>query len=365
MRTIVTTNPPWEPGDLDGCATHDEPGIPHWPAPLHQRHFPGTSVQAQLLARSLQLTLRPVLSLWARASGLPWPTNLIESVGNLLPPIEGTRCRPATLPNCGALWAEARDVGIDRVVLYLHGGAFLCCGLRTHRRLVSRISAEAQAPVLMVDYRMLPTHTIDDAIADSIDGYRLLLTVGYRPEQIVIAGDSAGGYLSFMVPLRLRDEGLPAPAAVVALSPLTELDPARKLAHVNADRCALLPGTAVAELSRLTRRIDAQKATDPNAQARRCPIDHDLRGMPPTLIQVGSDELLLPDAETIAHRLAAAGTECELQIWDRQVHVFQAAADLLPESRRAIAEIGRFIRSAVPARAPGAACPEKESGYPA
>ncbi|MHD0282502.1 alpha/beta hydrolase [Rhodococcus aetherivorans] len=361
----MTTTPPSEPGDLDGCAAPHGPGVPLRPTQVRGRNFPGASVQAQLLARSLQLTLRPVLSLWARASGLPWPTNLIESVGNLLPPIEGTRCRPATLPHCGALWVQARDVGADRVVLYLHGGAFLCCGLRTHRRLVSRISAEAQAPVLMVDYRMLPTHTIDDAIDDSIDGYRLLLATGYRPEQIVIAGDSAGGYLSFMVPLRLRDEGLPAPAAVVALSPLTELDPARKLAHPNADRCALLPATAAAELSRLARRLEAHRATSPYTRARLCPIEHDLRGMPPTLIQVGSDELLLPDAETMAHRLTEAGSYCELQIWDRQVHVFQAAADLLPESRRAIAEIGHFIRSMVPARAPGAVRPQKTPGCPA
>lgn len=151
----------------------------------------------------------------------------------------------------------------------------------------------------------------------------------------------------------------------MALSPLTELDPARKLAHPNADRCALLPATAAAELSRLARRLEAHRATSPYTRARLCPIEHDLRGMPPTLIQVGSDELLLPDAETMAHRLTEAGSYCELQIWDRQVHVFQAAADLLPESRRAIAEIGHFIRSMVPARAPGAVRPQKTPGCPA
>lgn len=349
----MTITQPLGPGDIDGCTVHDLHQFHVRPTHVRRRHFPGVSVQARLLARTIQMTLRPVLGLWARASGLPWPTNLIDSVGNLLPPIEGTRCRPATLPNCGGLWVEAGGVGHERVVLYLHGGAFLCCGMRTHQRLVSRISAEAQASVLMVDYRMLPAHSISDAIDDSVDGYRLLLAAGYRPEQIVIAGDSAGGYLSFMVPLRLRDEGLPPPAAIVALSPLTELDPARKLAHTNADRCSLLPGTAVSELTRLSRRIDAQRATDPDAQARICPVDHDLRGMPRTLIQVGSDELLLSDAEVMADRLAQAGSECDLQVWDRQVHVFQAAADLLPESRRAIAEIGRFIRSAVPGRPPG------------
>lgn len=348
MTTIATTGRPLEPHDVGGGGAQEGPGVHHRPTLVHRRHFPGTSVQARLLSRSVRMTLRPVLSLWARASALPWPADLIDSVGNLLPPIDGTRCRPAQLPNCEGLWVEAPDVGSDRVVLYLHGGAFLCCGVRTHRRLVSRISAEAQAPVLMVDYRMLPAHSIDDAIDDSVDGYRALLAAGWRPEQIVIAGDSAGGYLSFMVPLRLRDEGLPAPAAVVALSPLTELDPGRKLAHPNADRCALLPVSAAAELFRLARHIEARKATDPGAQARMCPVDHDLRGMPRTLIQVGSDELLLPDAEVMAERLAAAGSECDLQIWEQQLHGFQSAADLLPESRRAITEIGLFIRHAVP-----------------
>lgn len=99
-------------------------------------------------------------------------------------------------------------------MLYLHGGGFLCGGMRSHLRLVSRISDAGRTPVLMVDYRMLPKHSIDDAVDDGVDAFRFLLAAGYRPEQIVVAGDSASAYLAFMVSLALRDRILPMPGAI-------------------------------------------------------------------------------------------------------------------------------------------------------
>lgn len=333
----MTTAPP---------ACVPSPRTPQAPVTVQRREFRGASLQARLLAQSMRMTLRPLLGLWGRAPHLPWPTGLLDRVGSLLPAVDGTRCLPIALDNCAGSWVEAPGAGDDRVVLYLHGGGFLCGGMRSHRRLVSRISQQAQAPVLMVDYRMLPQFSIADAVADGVDAYRRLLDAGYRPEQIVVAGDSAGGYLSFAVPLALRELDLPAPGAIVALSPLTELDPDRKLGHTNAERCALLHGNALSGLAGLSRRRDARSGLD--GFDRLCPVDADLTDMPPTLIQVGSDELLLVDAELMAERLTAAGSACELQVWDRQIHVFQAAADVLPESVRAIEEIGRFVRAIVP-----------------
>ncbi|MCK8672494.1 alpha/beta hydrolase [Rhodococcus sp. HM1] len=335
---------------LEGPRTYRMHHGLHEPTAVLRREFRGASLQARLLARSMRMTLRPLLGLWGRAPGLPWPTGLLDLAGTLLPPIEGTRCRPVVLTNCGGSWVEAPGAGDERVVLYMHGGAFLCGGLKSHQRLVSRISAEAEAAVLAVDYRMLPAHSIGDAVDDGVDAYEWLLSRGYRPDQIVVAGDSAGGYLAFMIPLALRDRGLPAPGAIVALSPLTELDPSRKLGHSNAERCALLPGNAFEGLAGLSYRRDARVRAGSDRPGRVCPVDADLSGMPPVLIQVGSHELLLVDAELIADRLAWSGTRCELQVWDRQVHVFQAAADLLPESLQAIGEIGEFIRATVPSR---------------
>ncbi|MFC4606192.1 alpha/beta hydrolase [Rhodococcus kronopolitis] len=319
------------------------------PLTVDRQEMRGTSPQSRLLAQSLRMTVRPVLATWARASALPWPFGLLDAVSaRLHPPIEGTRSHTVLLDNCRAQWVRAEGISDDRVVLYLHGGGFLACGIGTHQRLASRISAAAEAPVLMADYRMLPDHSIDDAVADGVDAYRWLLGRGYRADQIVIAGDSAGGYLSFMVPLALREQGLPGPAGIVALSPLTDMDPTRKVAHRNAGRDPMLPRQALDELARISNRTDARSGST-RTQPRVCPIDADLHGLPPVLIQVGSHELLLPDSELIADRLAEAGVPCELQVWRHQVHVFQVASDLVPEAQRAIDEIGYFIKTRTPA----------------
>ncbi|WP_240482978.1 alpha/beta hydrolase [Rhodococcus opacus] len=233
------------------------------------------------------------------------------------------------------------------MVLYLHGGGFLTCGLNTHRRLVSRISASAGAAVLSVGYRMMPRHPIRDAIADGVDGYRWLLGQGFDAEKIVIAGDSAGGYLTFMTALTLADLHLPCPAGLVALSPLTDMDPTGKLAHPGADRCPVFPRSVLTTFAGLP---DQGARRRPTGKPRISPVDCILAGLPPVLIQVGSTEMLYPDAELMAERLAAAGVPVTLEVWDRQVHVFQAAADLIPEADHAIRQIGNFIRTATTAR---------------
>lgn len=329
-----------------GGAATPFPG--HLPTTVDRHDIRSTSMQSHLLAHTLRMTVRPVISMWAKASALPWPMKFLDDVSaRVHPPIEGTRSHTILLDHCNAQWLRADGADDDRVVLYLHGGGFMFCGVGTHQRLVSRISAAAQAPVLMVDYRMLPDHSISDAVDDGVDGYRWLLAKGYRPDQIVIAGDSAGGYLSFMVPLAIRAQGLPGPAGIVALSPLTEMDPVRKTGHRNAGRDAMLPSNALDELARISGLRDSRSASTRD-RLRLCPVDSDLRGLPPVLIQVGSHELLLPDSELMADRLAEAGVPCELQVWRHQVHVFQAAADLVPEAQRAIEEVAYFIRTATP-----------------
>ncbi|AEF42609.1 alpha/beta hydrolase [Hoyosella subflava] len=317
-------------------------------ATVVRENYVGASLQATALAATLRLTVRPLLSVWAKWPHLPWPTGLVDLAGSALPPVPGTRYRPVQLPQCKAEWIRAEDVTTHRVILYLHGGAFVTCGLRTHRRMVSLISASAQSPVLSVDYRMLPRHTINHAIEDGVSAYRWLLRRGYRPDQIVIGGDSAGGYLTFMVALALRSQGLPVPAGLVALSPLTNLNPASKLAHENANKCALFAADVLNVFTEYADRVEQRLLIDGTPGPRVCPVESDLSGMPPTLLQVGSTEMLFSDSEMMADRLSHFGVSCHLQVWERQVHVFQAAAGLVPESSRAIREIGRFVRDAVP-----------------
>ncbi|WP_371829969.1 alpha/beta hydrolase [Rhodococcoides trifolii] len=313
--------------------------------------FPSVSLQSKLLAKTLRSTVRPFLSVWALAPDLPWPMSIVDYAGLLIPPVDGTETASVRLEECNAEWIRpatrpARRADRDRVILYLHGGAFVTCGLRTHRRMTSRIAEATGADVLSVDYRMMPKNPISNAVSDGVDGYRYLLECGYQPEQIVIGGDSAGGYLAFMVALTLESQGLHKPAGVFTMSPLTDLDPVRKIEHSNARTCAVFPANAVPALTRLADRVDARIVVDGERGPRISPVDADLSSMPPTLIQVGSSEIVLTDAELMAHRLGVAGVECELQVWKDQVHVFQAA-DFLPESGRAIDEISAFVDSVV------------------
>ena len=306
----------------------------------------GSSIQSKILGFSLRHTVRPVLGLWAHLPFDIFPPNLVEHAAKLLPVHEGTMWRTVDLPTTTSEWLQAKGVtdisdGNDKAILYFHGGAFLTCGLNTHRRLVSRISFAAKQPVLNVGYRQMPYEPITESSADGIDGFGWLLDQGYRPENITIAGDSAGGYLAFSVARAVIDKGWGTPAGVVALSPLLDFDPAGKQAHRNADRCQTFPMHAVAKLTDVTLRMDNRRGI----KARRVdPVNMPLADMPPAMIHVGSREVLMADAELMANRLVSAGVPCELQVWEKQVHVFQAAASWVPEARLAIEEIGTFVR---------------------
>lgn len=300
----------------------------------------GMSAGARLLARLLRLLVYPLLAftpLTARALRF---AGVIDVLAVVLRPPRGTRLRRVRGLGCKAEWVYGRAVRPgSRVLLYFHGGGFVFCGLRTHRRMIARLSEASGMPVLSVAYRMPPRVTISDTVDDCVAAYRWLLSRGHAPGDIVIGGDSAGGYLSFLTPLRAAREGLPRPAGILALSPFIDLDPAARLAHVNAGTDAYLPAARLPLLNRLLW-PDGVAATDPHWS----PAHADLSGLPPVLIQVGSAEVLRHDAELMAARLAAAGVPCRLQVWEGQVHVFQIFADLAREGLAAIREAGAFVR---------------------
>ena len=177
-------------------------------------------------------------------SAPPWPFGVLDFVARAVVPAPGTVRATVGLPNASAQLVRAPGVppadGNRRVVLYLHGGAFLTCGVNSHSRIAITLSKFADAPVLVVDYRLIPKHSIGMALDDCYDGYRWLRLRGYEPDQIVIAGDSAGGYLALSLTQRLQAEG-EYPAALVALSPLLQLDQEQKQNHPNSHSDALFP----------------------------------------------------------------------------------------------------------------------------
>ncbi len=252
------------------------------------------------------------------------------------------------LDHCAAEWVRAPGVSGDRAILYMHGGAFLTCGLNTHRSMVARLSKAADAPILTVAYRKLPKHQITDAIDDGISGMRWLQDRGFDGDQIVVAGDSAGGYLAFMTTLLAINDGIMEPAGVATISPFTDADPMRKLKHRNARKCSMFTRRAFSMFAQYLSNAQVLEGRGDSTVAS--PVDADLSSMPPVTIHASSDELLLADAELMAKRLEASGIHCDLHLWDGQIHDFPIAADILPEGRRALKYVGDFVKDVTAAR---------------
>ncbi|MGH3564062.1 MAG: alpha/beta hydrolase, partial [Mycobacterium sp.] len=294
-----------------------------------------------------RLTIRPTLAVGSYIPHLPLPWGVIDVASRVLLPNPGAIRATVGLPNATAQLVRAPGVlpadGHRRVVLYLHGGAFLTCGANSHTRLVNTLSRFADSPVLVVNYRLIPKHSVGMALQDCYDAYRWLRRRGYGPDQIVLAGDSAGGYLALALAQRLADED-EEPAALVAISPLLQLAKQPKQAHPNIRTDAMFPPKAFDALVALIARAAATHIVDGQPERLYEPLDHVEPGLPRTLIHVSGSEVLLHDARLAARRLAAAGVPTEVRVWPGQVHVFQLTAPLVPEATRSLRQIGQFIR---------------------
>ena len=309
----------------------------------------GPSLPARLVSLGTRLTMWPTLAVLSHVPHLPWPFGMVDFVARALLPSPGTVRATVGLPNASAQLVRAPGVlpadGRRRVVLYLHGGAFLTCGVNSHSRISVALSKFADSPVLVVDYRLIPKHTIGMALDDCYDGYRWLRLRGYEPDQIVLAGDSAGGYLALALAQRLQAER-ETPAALVAISPLLQLEKDPKLTHPNAYTDAMFPPKAFDALVALVARAAAKHVVDGEPEDVYEPLDHIEPGLPQTLIHVSGSEVLLHYSRLAARRLAAAGVPTEVRVWPGQIHDFQLAAPLIPEATRSLRQIGKYIREA-------------------
>ena len=304
----------------------------------------GPSIAARLFALGAMMTIKPTLAVGSYVPRMPWPFGLVDFAARVLRPAPGTVRATIGLPHCTAQLIRAAGVlpadGNRSVILYLHGGAFLTCGANTHGRLVTALSRFADSPALVVNYRMIPKHSIGQAIDDCYDAYRWLRLKGYEPEQIVLAGDSAGGYLSLALAERLHLEG-ELPAAMVTMSPLFEIDNDGRAQHPNRHTDAMFPPKAYDALDEVIEH--AAKRQDEEIYE---PLDHVDTGLPRTLIHVSGSEVLLNDARKAAHMLAAAGVPVEVHVWPGQMHVFQLASPTVKEATRSLKQIGDYIREA-------------------
>ena len=241
--------------------------------------------------------------------------------------------------NVPSEWVIPAGAGNERVILYLHGGAYNAGSTRSHRALAANIAYASHARTLTIDYRLAPEHPYPAALVDAFSAYKWLLELGIRPEQITVTGDSAGGGLTIALLVALRERRIPMPAAAVALSPWTDLSASGESWQENAKADYMINGPKLKEAARLYLK-DASPQT-PLAS----PVYANLHGLPPLLIQVGSEEVLLSDSQRLAESARLSGVDVTLEVWDGMQHVWHFAASFVPEARQAIEKIGEFIRA--------------------
>lgn len=258
-------------------------------------------------------------------------------------PPRGLEVRPVESTTVGGQWLVPPGASARRCILYLHGGAYVMGSLACHRPMAGRLAIAAATRVLLLDYRLAPESPFPAALNDVLAAFRWLLERGFAPRDIAIAGDSAGGGLALAA---LRDQGLGLPALYVGISPWTDLTCSGESLRTRAKADPYVTEQAL----ELRRHYAAE--TD-FANPLVSPLFADLAGLPPMLLHVGEDEILLSDSTRLAAKASGAGVRVELKIWPGMWHVFHAFAPHLPEANTAIAEIGAWIRlwTATPQRA--------------
>jgi epsilon-lactone hydrolase len=242
-----------------------------------------------------------------------------------------------------AEWVAAPDSDSSRVVLYFHGGGYAIGSIASYRSYTGRLARATRSRLLSVGYRLAPEHPFPAALDDALASYRWLLDQAIAPNRISVIGDSAGGGLALAMGIAVRDAGMPLPAAIVAVGPIT--DQAKEGASMK-ERAHLDPiVTHESSLAYARRYVGAQgNLKHPLAS----PLYADLHGLPPLLIMVGTHETLFDDSTRFAAKAEAAGVEAQLDIWEEMIHVWPFFADILPEGREAIDKIGDYVRARIP-----------------
>jgi epsilon-lactone hydrolase len=232
---------------------------------------------------------------------------------------------------------RAKGVAQKPVMLWLHGGGFSTGSCVTHRDFAARLSQAIRMPVLLVDYRLAPENPFPAGLDDCVTVYRWLIAHGYDSRDVWLGGDSAGGGLALSTILALKEAGDALPAGVVLMSAWLDLQMRGESIRTHD---ALDPMVSEAGLRAAAR--DYVGEHDPR-EVLLSPVDSDLRGLPPTLIQVGAHEVLLSDSVRLAESAREVGAQVELEIWPEMWHFFQAWAGELPEGQAALEQVGRFV----------------------
>jgi len=290
--------------------------------------------------------LRDAFIATAPAPGAPkptWPERRagIDAMAAFTPLPDGVEVTPITLGGVPAERIVPRGADRTRTIFYLHGGGYCIGGCASHRNWVASMADKAGATAFTVDYRLAPEHPFPAAVDDALAAWRALLAEGRDAARTVVSGDSAGGGLTLATAVAARDAGLPLPAGLHLTSPwanLTNTGPAYK---AKAETDFIITQEGIDEFA-----TTYLAGADPRSTLAS-PVFANLAGLPPILIHVGSEEVLLSDSALLAEAAGLAQVDVTLRIWPDMVHIWPFFGQL-SASPKAVAESAAWIRTRVP-----------------
>jgi acetyl esterase/lipase len=270
---------------------------------------------------------------------IPTPVGLrawFEMINAQTPIAQEVQISSVTSASWTGEWLRPSGSDGNRLIIYYHGGGFLFGSPLSHRSVTTHLAQFSTAPVLSINYRLAPEHPAPAAHNDCFNAYRWALEQGFNASAISLVGDSAGGNLALSTAIRARDDDLPMPGAVVMLSPALDLAGDGE-SHTRLANAPLLTKQLIDLFNR------AYVGDGDLRSSLVTPFYSNMSGLPPVLIHVGSNELLVDDSIAIAERLKQAGSPVELKVWQDMVHCWQLYGPMLDESMQSMQEIARFV----------------------
>lgn len=255
----------------------------------------------------------------------------------VMPP--GVEAEEGNLGGIGVEWIVPSGAERTPIVFHLHGGGYVLGTPAGSRPFTTELALRTNARIVSVDYRLAPEHPYPAAVDDAVAAYAALLGQGVPPQAIAVGGESAGGGLTIAMLLAARDRGLAMPACAFAVSPWTDVTCEADSFDTKASVDPLLTRRSLKQMG------DAYIANGDGRAPYASPLYADLRGLPPLLIHVGSDEVLLDDSVLLHKRATTAGIDTTLNVADGMIHVWHMFHGMLPEGAAAIGEIAEFAKA--------------------
>ncbi|MBZ6077689.1 alpha/beta hydrolase [Microvirga puerhi] len=283
--------------------------------------------------------VRALLTSKPRPVGWTERRQRLDEVGSVWPVADDIKCTPVDVDGVDGEWSLAPGSDASHVLMYFHGGGYCSGSILSHRRLVTEAGRAAGMRTLALNYRLAPEHPFPAALADALTAWHYLRRQGIEAKHIAIGGDSAGGNLTLSLMGRLQQAQEERPACAWLLSPWTDLTMSGSTLATKDSVDPIIHGGYLHELADAYL-PDSMDPKDP----RVSPLYANLHGLPPILIQVGSDETLLEDAVRLTAAAGAADVAVTLEVWPQMIHAWPLWNAHLEPGRQALAHAGRFMR---------------------